>query len=114
RVIRRRLFEGGVEYDFPQMIIRVHEISGITAIERLLLRLHYAGAGLGSPLHNLIHLVPAAYVVANRKTSRGIGTDAQARVLCDPHFSELPAFKCGSLRPAVFRVGRPDGPGPDL
>ena len=50
---------GGVPYDFPEMPIRIAEVTCITSIERVLGRFDDLGAGANSLAHHLINFFAA-------------------------------------------------------
>ena len=52
-------YVGRVPNNFPQMPIRIAEVSGIAAIERVLGRLDYLGSGTSGLIHHLIDFVAA-------------------------------------------------------
>ena len=53
----------GVEGNFPQVLVRILEVTGVAAPERPARRLYDPGARLFGPSHNLIDLTLAGYVV---------------------------------------------------
>src|SRR5215468_9884168 len=75
--------KSGIEHDLPEMAIRIGEVPGVAAPERLSRRLHDGPASLLRLLHDGIDFLLASNVVTDRELGAAARRLRQSGIVCE-------------------------------